>query len=139
MDNLGTIVLIDDDDEDLEIFHYALAEMKLTNKILLFNDPDEVVSFMQTRKEHVFFILCDTSMPGIDPILLRSKIADIVSFSSLSVPFLYYSTCASDHWLQEHGLQTGRDYFVKPSSVYDIKAMFLTLIAHWKNYHLPAA
>ena len=137
MDKTGPIIIIDDDKEDLEIFHAAFLELNLPNQILLFNAADAFLEFLKGSEVKLFFILCDINMPMINGFVLRDQLYADISLRNISIPFIFFSTTSDFTFVAEAYKKPIQGYFQKPSSYDEIKSLFITIIQYWSQSFHP--
>ncbi len=84
MQDLKTILLVEDNPNDVELTLEALADYRLANEIVVLNDGEEALDYLYRRgrfaaREPVFpaVVLLDLKMPKVDGLtVLRSVKAD---------------------------------------------------------------
>ena len=132
----GPIIIVDDDKEDLELFNSILGSLNVKNKVLLFDEAPAFLKFMRESKENVFFILCDINMPQMDGFELRNELNIDVSLAAKSIPFLFFSTSGNSNHISKAYRSPIQGYFMKPSNVEEISAMFKCIIQYWNmSFH----
>jgi CheY-like chemotaxis protein len=130
MDN-NAIILVDDDQEDLELFQEAFSELKVPNEIIVFDDGLGFLEFMRTTNKKPFFILCDINMASIDGLELKKKILEDERLRLKCIPFLFFSTSkASKSIMAAYSLNV-QGYFIKPSAMEEIKKVIHAMIIYW--------
>lgn len=130
------IILIDDDDEDLELFTQAFNELDVSNEIATFNDGAKVLEYLRNSDNAFLFILCDINMPKINGLDLRQKIYEDEVLRQRSIPFLFLSTANDRVFVDKaYGLAV-QGYFRKPAHLSEIKEMLMAIIVYWQySYH----
>ena len=137
--NLNPIILIDDDEEDIEIFRTGFKELGIENEIIVFNDGNKFYDYISTTRTKLFFIFCDINMNGLNGFELKKKIFDNEELRLKCIPFLMLSTSsASEHIMRAYSLNV-QGYFIKPSSVEAIKEMFDIVVKYWEISQRPAS
>lgn len=73
MDNLGYILLADDNDDDLELEQRALAQYRLANEVVVVRDGAEALDFLHRRGQFSdripsdpLVVLMDINMPKVN-------------------------------------------------------------------------
>ena len=135
----GPIILIDDDQEDLDIFRQALEVLQVKNKILEFTDPHKFLHYLSLDRPKAFFILCDINMGFMDGFALRKKINETKSLSVKVIPFLYCSTSNSIANIEKAFELPIQGYFTKPTNFDEIIEMFWQIIGYWNISNHPAS
>ncbi len=137
MHKSGPIIIVDDDQEDLELYSSILESLNVKNKVLLFDDASNFLKFMRESKENVFFILCDINMPEMDGFQLRNELNLDASVAARAIPFLFFSTSGNTNHISKAYQSPIQGYFTKPSNVEEIKAMFKCIILYWNMSSHP--
>lgn len=127
------IILIDDDDDDLDLFQQALINSKCTNEIWIFNDPAKFLNFIRTSNKSFSFILCDINMNGIDGLQLKKILHDDEELRMKCVPFLFWSTSSASPTIRKAYSYNVQGYFVKPDNLHDLEEMIRSIVSYW-NY-----
>lgn len=137
--NPNPIILIDDDEEDIELFKDAFKELAIPNEIMVFTDGHKFYDFISTTKMNSFFIFCDINMNRLNGFELKKMIFDNEQIRLKCIPFLMLSTSgASANVLEAYSLNV-QGYFIKPSSIGGIKAMFTKVVDYWSISQRPAS
>lgn len=136
--NPNPIILIDDDEEDIELFVEAFKELGTPNEIMVFTDGYKFYDFISTTKMNSFFIFCDINMNRLNGFELKKMIFDNEEIRLKCIPFLMLSTSsASASVLEAYSLNV-QGYFIKPNSVAGIKEMFTKVVDYWSISQRPA-
>ncbi|MEJ7827968.1 MAG: response regulator [Segetibacter sp.] len=137
--NSNPIIIIDDDADDIEIFREGFKELGVENEIMVFTDGNKFYDYISTTDRKAFFIFCDINMNGINGFQLKQKIFDNEEIRLKCIPFLMLSTSsASSSVLKGYSLNV-QGYFIKPTSVSELKDMFDTVIKYWSISQRPVS
>lgn len=105
--------LVDDDDDDQEIFKSALQEIDPAIKCVIANNGADALERLSNDSFLPDFIFLDLNMPGING---KQCLAEIKKSSRLrSVPVIIYSTTVSEKDMEEINLLGASTFFTKPS------------------------
>ena len=137
--NSNPIIIIDDDFEDLELFQDAFKELGIENEIIVFSDGNKFYDYMSVTARRAFFIFCDVNMHGINGFELKKKIFDNEELRLRCIPFLMLSTSGAPESILEAYSLNVQGYFVKPTSMSDIKDMFEIVVKYWAISQRPAS
>jgi len=135
--NAGTIVLIDDDHEDLELLKDALSSLDVQNKIVTFDNASDAIQYFNESIEPLFFILCDINMPQTDGFALRRILFENERLRISTVPFLFLSTSDEYPSIYKSYCLSIQGYFVKPTSFEEMREMLKHIINYWSFSHTP--
>ena len=102
------IILIDDDEDDCELFKDACAESNVQNEVIVFNISNEAFDYLSSMKEQPLFIVCDVNMALVNGLELRQKINVNERLRLRAVPFLFWSTSGK----YRYQLKPGKSKFV---------------------------
>jgi CheY-like chemotaxis protein len=133
----GPIIFIDDDRDDCEILQDALTELNVPNKLICFSSGEEALSFLRTTTEKPFLILCDINMPIMNGIQLRRQINEDDYLRRKSIPFVFYTTSATEPAIQDAYQMSVQGFFVKEHDPSRIKSLIRTLIDYWQQCKHP--
>lgn len=127
----GPIVIVDDDNDDQEIYAEAIKAIGITNEIHFFNGGQQMLDYLNTTEEKPFIILSDINMPGMSGLELKKSIEDDPYLKVKGIPFVFISTNANKVSVR-HAYALGvQGYFQKPDSMDEIKEMLQTLFSYW--------
>jgi CheY-like chemotaxis protein len=127
------IIIIDDDEDDRDIFNIAFRSLNVQNKIIIFGDSTEAFEYLKKTDEQIFFILCDINMPKLNGLELRQKINENESLRLKAIPFLFLSTSGDDHVVNTAFGLNIQGFFKKPSNIEHLKIILSSIITYWSN------
>ena len=128
----GPIIIVDDDQDDQEIYAEGIKAIGLTNQIRFFDGGQKLLDYLYTTSEQPFIILSDVNMPGMDGLQLKEIIFNDQFLSDKGIPFVFVSTNASKAAVRRAHLLHVQGYFQKPESMEEIKRMLQTLFNYWE-------
>ena len=137
--NSNPIIIIDDDFDDLELFQDAFKELGIENEIIVFNDGNKFYDYMSATDKKSFFIFCDVNMARINGFELKKKIFDNEEIRLRCIPFLMLSTSGAPESILEAYSLNVQGYFVKPTSMSEIKDMFEIVVKYWGISQRPVS
>ncbi|AWW00390.1 response regulator [Arcticibacterium luteifluviistationis] len=106
------IYLVDDDQEDQEIFDMALCDSGVKAKLLCFNDADAVLSQINSSPVKPDYIFLDLNMPKINGLECLQMFVNN-SITALS-KVIIYSTSSNEKDIKETMALGAHNYLVKP-------------------------
>src|SRR5215213_3491164 len=98
--NTAPVFIIDDDPEELEIASEIWPEVNLEHPLEVFSDPDDLIRRLQ-EKVNPFIIICDVNLRKMDGFVLRQKLTQQAALSYKSIPFVFWSTTASNDQIKK--------------------------------------
>ncbi len=128
----GPILIVDDDNDDQEIYADAIKEIGIPNEIRFFAGGQEALDYLLLTGEQPFIILSDVNMPLMNGIQFKEKIQQDNYLREKSIPFVFISTNASALTVrQAHNLSV-QGYFEKPDKMENVKNMLRKLFDYWE-------
>ena len=125
-------LLIDDDAEEAEIFHYALEELNRPVKCLDARSGKEAIAYLTKHPGDVDFIFLDMNMPRMSGIECMKQLRKLDAVSS--VPIVLYSSAFHDDQQDILRSMGASDFLVKTGSVFDLQnSLFRIFEVHEKN------
>lgn len=135
---IGPIVLVEDDEDDVEIFNEVLKELNIPNKLVSFTNPDDAYHFLDKSTEQPFIIVSDVNLPGMSGLEFKNKLDTNENLRKKSIPFIFYSTSAEKKYISTAYLSlTVQGYFRKADNIRDIKNQLRIIFEYWKICQHP--
>jgi len=128
------ILLADDDEDDRTFFSEAIAELKMTNQLTMFNDGKDLMEYMNdpdSTLPHILFL--DLNMPyknGLD--CLKELRAD-QRFKNVSVAI--YSTSSSEKDIENTFVEGANIYIKKPNDFSELKKVIKEVVHMNWQFH----
>lgn len=94
------ILVVDDDADDLEMIEEAAKRIDISRPIHYFRSGNELLHFLKNDPVAPFFILSDVNLPGETGFDIKKRIQDDQELKYKSVPFIFWSTTASEKQIQ---------------------------------------
>lgn len=137
MMDLNPILIIDDDQDDLELINEVANFLKIDRPISFFKSGDELVNYLKSQTLAPFLIICDVNLPGKDGFEIKKQISDSTELKYASVPFIFWSTSASEKQIQYAYDLPAQGFFFKPTNFDDLCETFQTILAYWTKCQHP--
>ncbi len=134
---LNPILILDDDQDDLDMIEKCWRDLENSRPIVFFRSGNELVTYLRNTPESPFFILCDLNLRGETGFDIKKRIADDPLLKYKSVPFLFWSTSASEKQIQHAYDLPAQGFFVKPSNFEDLCTTFDTIMDYWQKSQHP--
>ena len=134
----GPILVIDDDTEDHDILEQVLLELGHEGELVFVKTAEEAV--MRLRDTHLapFIILCELNLHGINGFDLRTQLLEVGTKKFKSVPFIFWSTHASEAQITRAYDLSVHGFFIKEGSFNDLKDTFRCIINYWTKSKKPS-
>jgi len=127
----GSIIVIDDDEDDRQLYKIAFENLHVKNKVRIFSDSVDAFKYLKATDEQIFFILCDINMPKLNGLELRQKINDDEALRVKAIPFLFLSTSDSDELVDKAFTLNIQGFFMKPSTVDRLEIILVAILNYW--------
>jgi CheY-like chemotaxis protein len=135
---IGPIILVEDDDDDIEIFKEVLKELDIPNQLISFKRPDNAYHFLEKNDEQPFIIISDMNLPGMSGLEFKNKLDANENLRKKSIPFIFYSTSAEKKYITTAYLNlTVQGYFRKADNLKGIKNQLRIIFEYWKICQHP--
>lgn len=108
------IYLIDDDQEDQEIFDMALYETGVSAQLQCFNSATSVIDVLKNGKKVPDFMFLDLNMPKINGLECLQMLSS-ENFTTKS-RVIIYSTSSNEKDVHQTKALGAHDYLVKPTN-----------------------
>src|SRR5690606_38202367 len=134
----GTIVVIEDDIDDRDIFELILRDLGYQNALRWFRYTNEAWDYMKTTDEKMFIIFCDVNLPKQSGLEFKKQINDDPKLRQKSIPFVFFYTSSNQRKIDTAYTQmTVQGYFVKGNDYNDIKSMIKLVLDYWMTCKHP--
>ena len=134
----GPIILIDDDEDDKDIFVDTLKDLQVPNSLIWFETCDDAFAYLKNTTEQPFIIFCDLNIPGLPGIGCKRKIDEDKELRKKSIPFVFYSTTTDQKTVNEaYTEMTVQGFFQKPNSYDEYKDLLKLVINYWEKCRHP--
>lgn len=134
----NSIWIIDDDTDDQELIQEIMRELNVDNKVVFFQTADECLRRLESEKTAPFLIMCDVNIPGMDGFTLRENLLQKSDKKYHSVPFIFWSSFASDQQIAHAYRLRAHGFFIKEAEFDVWKESFATIIRYWKKSRMPS-
>jgi len=137
MNKIGPIIVIEDDEDDQEIFSEVFHNLGYKNEIIFFSDGEKALVYLTETKVEPFIIFSDINMPKLSGMELRSKIHENEDLRLKSIPYLFFSTVAEQENVIDAYSKSVQGFFIKPSDFDEIKDTIKTIVEYWQKCVSP--
>ena len=128
------ILLADDDEDDRTFFSEAIAELKMTNQLTLFNDGKDLMEYMHnpdTKLPHILFL--DLNMPYKNGLDCLKEIRADQRFKNVSIAI--YSTSSSEKDIENTFVEGANIYIKKPNDFSELKKVIKEVVHMNWQFH----
>ena len=136
----GPIIIIEDDADDKEIMEDILKELEIENRIIWFNNCPAAWEYLKTTADQPFIIFSDVNLPMQNGIEFKKQIDEDDYLRKKSIPFIFYSTSASQEVVNTaYTKMTVQGFFQKSADYGEIKRNIDLIIRYWQACRHPNA
>jgi len=137
MPKSGPIIIVEDDRDDQELMKEIFGELKVPNVIKFFNSCIKVLEYLRTTLERPFLIISDINVPVMTGIQMREEINAQECGYLKRIPFVFLTTTAEQSSVMAAFDRCAQGYFVKPTSIQELKDMLRLIIDYWSVSRHP--
>jgi CheY-like chemotaxis protein len=138
MASTGPIVYVEDDEDDISIFTQVLADLGISNELICFTNTKDTLDYLLTTTELVFLIFCDINLPGKNGLELKMLIDFTPELRKKSIPFIFFSTTASDADVElAYTKMTVQGFFKKPVDYQEMRNILRFISEYWFSCKHP--
>jgi CheY-like chemotaxis protein len=133
----NAILIVDDDQDDLDLISDVVNHLNITRPVRYFRNGKELENFLQSDNNAPFLIICDVNLPDLDGFLVKQKISENPALKYKSVPFIFWSTSASEKQIQYAYDLPAQGFFFKPNNFDDLCDTVKTILSYWQKSQHP--
>lgn len=130
------IWIIDDDTDDHELIREIFREMKCQHPLCLFSTAEQMLQSLESEQAP-FIIISDLHLPKMNGFELREGMLKTPNNKFHSVPFIFWSTVASEAQVKEAFDLRAHGFFVKERTFAEWKSTLIKIIDYWTSSLLP--
>jgi len=133
----SAILIVDDDEDDLMLIRSVAEKLDLGRDVITFRSGDELVHHLKTSPESPLLIISDVNLPKDTGFDLKNRLANEPELKYKSVPFIFWSTAASEAQIQHAYDLPAQGFFFKPSNFDDLCTVFENIVSYWQLSQHP--
>lgn len=130
---MNPILLVDDDKDDLMLIKEAMRILKIERPIRYFQTGAELIEDLRNSNESPFLIICDVNLPGKSGFDVKRAITDDEVLRYKSVPFIFWSTNASERDVRHAYDLPAQGFFIKPSDFGELCETLRMIMEYWQK------
>lgn len=131
------ILIVDDDTDDIMLIKAAAEHLNLDMPIEFFTTGQELYDRLINETKVPFLIICDVNLPKETGFDIKRRLSEDPVLKYKSVPFIFWSTDASEKQIQYAYDLPAQGFFFKPSDFTGLCDIFQTIIDYWKKSQHP--
>ena len=133
----GPIIIIEDDADDQEMLKEIFEKLSYRNQVMFFSDGQEALDFLNATELMPFLIVSDINMPKLDGFALRSKIRENAQLDIKCIPYLFFSTAATQKAVIDAYSMSVQGFFIKQNSMAEVQKTISVIMEYWKRCVAP--
>lgn len=137
MNKNGSIIIIEDDEDDRLLLEEVFEDLGYANKRVYFPDGMAALEYLNSEIPLPFLILSDINLPKLDGLELRRKLKNNADLNVKCIPYLYLTTALNHQIVIDAYSTSAQGFFVKPNSYNEIKETIQLIIEYWKKCAAP--
>ncbi|SEI39400.1 Response regulator receiver domain-containing protein [Dyadobacter koreensis] len=137
MNKNGPVIIIEDDSEDKILLKEVFKKHTYPNEIIYFSDGQKALDFLIEEDVLPFLILSDINMPKLNGFELRKKIYEDARLQEKCIPYLFFSTAASQQYVIDAYSLSAQGFFVKQSTFGELEKTIVLIMEYWKRCAAP--
>ncbi|GAA4341954.1 response regulator [Flaviaesturariibacter amylovorans] len=137
MNSNGPVIIIEDDIDDQEVLAEVFQALGYPNEVRFFHDGNAALDYLNRTDVIPFLILSDVNMPKIDGFALREKVKMDAKLQVKCIPYLFFTTSASQQAVIDAYSMSVQGFFVKENSMDALKETIDLIMRYWKKCSSP--
>ena len=137
MNKNGPIIIIEDDEDDQEILSDIFKELGATNELRFFETGALALKYLDEPDILPFLILSDVNLPEISGFDLRRQVFENKKMIEKCIPYLFFTTAASQQSVADAYSLSVQGFFVKPDTIEELKETIASIINYWSRCYSP--
>lgn len=137
MAKYGPVLIVEDDIDDQEMYRSIIESFHVRNKIIFFENGEEILNFLMATTLQPFIIICDVNLPKMNGLELRRRIDADETLRRKSIPFVFISTTDKKEVVEEAYELTVQGFFIKGSTYSEIVTQLKLIFDYWKACRHP--
>lgn len=133
----GEILIIDDDADDRDLMKEIIQELDVNNRMRFFENGKDALEYLVSMDEQPFLILCDVNMPLMNGIELRRRINANEVLHRKSIPFIFFTTTATEEAVCLAYEMSVQGYFQKPTNYNQMRKLLELTLEYWFQCRHP--
>jgi CheY-like chemotaxis protein len=133
----GPVIIIEDDSDDQELLLDVFTQLQYPNEIIFFTDGEKALNYLNKTETIPFLILSDINMPRLDGFALRNKIHTDAELQIKCIPYLFFSTAATQKAVVEAYSLSVQGFFLKQNTHSGLVDTIKVIMDYWRKCVAP--
>jgi FixJ family two-component response regulator len=135
--NTNPVFIVDDDTDDHDFIRESWKELGYQNSLMFFSSAEDVLKELKVNSTSPFLILCDVNVRPMSGFDLRTKLLENDSLTHKSVPFIFWSTYASNEQIKRAYTLSAHGFFIKGNTMGELKESLSEMMKYWQKSKQP--
>lgn len=131
MPKSGPIIIVEDDADDQELMKEIFEELNVKNILRFFNSCKAALDYLLTTLERPFLIISDINVPMMSGLDFLGSINQNEYLKNKNIPFVFLTTSSDDTIIHQAYQMSAQGFFVKPTSIQNLKEMMEKILDYW--------
>ena len=132
------IYIVDDDKDDEDLIREAFNELGIKNELRFFSSGEGVLNELNNNSTVPFVIISDVNLPRMSGFELREKVLNESSIRDKSIPFIFWSTSASEAQVKRAYDLSAHGFFLKGRTYNELKNRIQEMVKYWSDSLTPS-
>lgn len=132
--SIKSILLADDDSDDVYFFQYILNEICPDCKLTVASNGEQLVNTIKNSDSMPDLVFIDINMPIMNGLEAIEKIKEL---PLPPIPLIVYSTSTNERDIVTAFEKGANSYIVKPSDMDTLALLVSKILADWENLNKP--
>jgi CheY-like chemotaxis protein len=133
----SAIILIEDDQDDVDLVKQAVELLGVTRPVEYFRNGQELIKYLRATEVAPMVVICDVNLPGETGFDVKDAIIADDDLKYKAVPFIFWSTTASERQIQHAYDLSAQGFFTKPTTFDTLCDTFKMIIEYWQKSEHP--
>ena len=125
------IIYIEDDPDDTALFSDIIKNISAPYPVKNFENGPSFLTYLMETPDKPLIIFCDINMPRMTGIELRRKLMQNDFLRRKSIPFIFFSTSATEKDISDAYDLTVQGYFLKTYDMNKMSASLKMILKYW--------
>ena len=131
------VFVIGNDGEELDMVKEIWQELSFRNSLEVFSSTEKFLGRMIEGNVNPFLIISDINLDKIDGFILRQKLCADLELSYKGIPFVFWSTTASNEQIKVAYDSGGHGFFLKGFTYQEMKKSLTIIMSYWNKAKVP--
>ena len=133
----GKIILVDDERYEKALLELSLLKKEYDVKVDYFSSAEEALKELKRTNENIFLLISDMHMHKMDGLTFKKKIDQDKELQKKAIPFIFFSSTATQAEVEEAYEYRIQGYFRKPLTLEEQARQISIIIDYWITARHP--